>query len=112
MVRVVTMSTGFPPPRPTLRTRVAGWATLIVALTLIGGILAIALPIALAIFAISAVLGLVVIAFLVLRLRLRQWWSRQSAPNGPLDGRRNVRVRMPGERGEGDVVQDDPADSR
>ena len=54
----------------------------------------------LAVFAVSVLLPLVALlifvgGFLYARARARLWWSGLRAPNGAIDGRRNVRVRMP-----------------
>ncbi|HPO92215.1 MAG TPA: hypothetical protein PL072_01980 [Phycisphaerales bacterium] len=43
----------------------------------------------------------VVLAMLILRVRILI--ARWRSPNGPLDGRRNVRVRVPGEQAPEDV---------
>jgi hypothetical protein len=51
---------------------------------------------------VAVVIGAVLLALLVAWIRFRIWWVKLRAPNGALDGRRNVRVRGPGD--ERDVV--------
>lgn len=76
------------------RSGPAGIHPLAVVLSLIVaiGLIVIVMPIML-------VLGLIGLALLALAwgwISLRFWFARARMPNGSLDGRRNVRVRIPG----------------
>ena len=45
------------------------------------------------IFFAAIAIGLLFFLFVLIRLKLHSWWARSHAPNGPFDGRKNVRVR-------------------
>jgi hypothetical protein len=76
-----------------LGARIVGFVIFLVVLAVIVALVAVLIPVALV--AVIVVAGLLVLLFAWIRLRL--WWRGLRAPNGSLDGRRNVRVRRPGQ---------------
>jgi hypothetical protein len=72
-----------------------GFHPLAVILSLIvaAGLLVVVLPVMLVV----GLIGLGLLAILWAWLAVRVWLARAKAPNGALDGRRNVRVRTPGQ---------------
>ncbi len=75
--------------------------------TLLGRIVSTLLALAIGLLAVILVvpfllLALLVVAGVVLYVRLKLWLAGARAPNGPLDGRRNVRVRA-GSQGTADT---------
>lgn len=67
---------------------------LIVSLIVAAGLLVIVLPVML----VAGLIGLAVLGALWAWFAFRVWMARAKAPNGALDGRKNVRVRTPGDR--------------
>jgi hypothetical protein len=81
-----------------LGARIIGFVIFLLVLAAIVAVVAVLLPFAL----VAVIIGAVLLALLVAWIRFRIWWVKLRAPNGALDGRRNVRVRGPGD--ERDVV--------
>jgi hypothetical protein len=76
-----------------LGARIVGFLIFLLILAAIVAVIAVLLPVAL----VAVVVGAVLLALLVAWIRFRIWWVGLRAPNGTLDGRRNVRVRGPGD---------------
>lgn len=77
------------------RVRAMGFHPLAAILSLIVavGLLIVVMPVML----VLGLIGLAMLAILWAWLGIRAWLARARSPNGALDGRRNVRVRVPGE---------------